>query len=137
VISSLGFLFTSHNGLIAFILQVINGLLFGWVLWAVIAYFVGSSVYGGKSSPSKMMRALAYASAPRVLGLFAFIPCVGWILSFAGWLLSIVAGVIAIRESMEFDTNKAVVTAIIGFFLYIIASIVIGMTIGVLTIPLH
>jgi hypothetical protein len=37
-----------------------------------------------------------------------------------------VAGVIAIRESMEFDTTKAVVTAVLGFIIYVVFNVVIG-----------
>jgi hypothetical protein len=49
--------------------------------------------------------------------------------------LSLVAGVIAIREAMEFDTTSAVVTSLLGLLLYIIASIVIGALFAAVTIP--
>jgi hypothetical protein len=38
--------------------------------------------------------------------------------------------VIAIRESMEFDTAKAVVTAVLGFIVFIIVRVVIGFVMG-------
>jgi hypothetical protein len=119
VIAALGALFGA-DPLRNFILQLVNNLLFGWVLWALVAYFVGTTFFKGHSAPMEMMRTLAYAGVWRALGL---IPCVGWIAALVG---GVVAGVIAIRESMEFDNTSAVITAVVGFVLYIIASIVLG-----------
>ncbi len=115
--------------LLNFVVQVGNIIIFGWLLWAVVAYLVGTA-FGGKSSVSEMMRTLGYANAPRLLGLFGFIPCAGAFISLAGLVLTIAAGVIAIRESMEFDTTNAVVTAIIGFGVYLIASLILALFLG-------
>ena len=106
-----------------------NGLVFGWLLWALIAYLVGT-VLGGKSGVGEMARVLAYASVPRLLSLLGFIPCVGWAFRVAGWVLSLVAGVLAIRESMEFGTGRAVVTAVIGWLVYIAATITLAIVLG-------
>jgi hypothetical protein len=114
---------------VMFFTSLFSTILLGWLLWAVIAYFVGTALEG-KSSIMEMARTLGYANAPGLLGVFVFIPCVGPLVAFAGVLLSLVAGVIAIRESMEFDTTKAVVTAILGFVVFIVARIVIGIVMG-------
>ena len=135
ILSSLGVLISSQFNLVSYVLQILNSLLFGWILWAYIAYFVGTRLYNGRSSPAEMMRVLGYANTPRLLGLLSFIPCIGWLFAFAGWLLSIIAGVIAIRESMEFDTNKAVITSVAGLLVYIIASILIGGIVGAMMAP--
>lgn len=132
VVASLGAL-AGENPFLLFIGQLANQILLGWLLWALVAYFVGTNLFKGRSAPMEMIRTLAYAGVPRLLGVFAFIPCVGWIAALAGWVLSIIAGVIAIRESMEFDTTSAVVTALVGFILYIIASVVIGMVLAPVT----
>jgi hypothetical protein len=133
-VAALGTLFVPHQQAgLYFIVQLVNNLLVGWFLWAVIAYFVGSRFFGGRSSVSEMMRTLAYAGVPRLLSVFSFIFCIGWILALVGWLLSVVAGVIAIRESMEFDSSSAIITAIVGFMLYIAASIIIGLLVAPIT----
>jgi uncharacterized membrane protein len=126
VVAALGSL-VSPQPIQTFLLALINGLLFGWVLWALVAYFVGKTFFKGRSSPIEMLRTLAYAGVPRILAVFGFIPCVGWLAAIIGGILAIVAGVIAIRESMEFDTTSAVVTAVIGFLLYIIATVILGL----------
>jgi MFS family permease len=115
--------------LLAFFSNLLSTILLGWLLWAVIAYYVGTALEG-KSSIVEMARTLGYANAPGLLGLFAFIPCVGRLAALAGVLLSLAAGVIAIRESMEFDTTKAVVTAVLGFIVFIIVRVVIGFVMG-------
>ncbi len=125
VVAALGGLGGS-NPAASFFLQLISNLLFGWILWAMVAYFVGAYLFKGRSSPMEMMRTLAYAGVPRLLGILSLIPCVGWIGGLVGAVLSIIAGVIAIRESMEFDTTSAVITTVVGFLLYIIATIVLG-----------
>jgi uncharacterized membrane protein len=132
-IAAVGSLFAPENGVVLFIMQFLNGLLFGWLLWAAVAYFVGANLFKGRSSVGEMMRTLAYAGVPRLLGVFGFIPCVGWIVAVVGWVLSVIAGVIAIRESMEFDTTNAVITAVLGFLLFIIASIILGMLLAPIT----
>lgn len=109
-----------------FFLQLVSNLLLGWVLWALVAYFVGTKFFNGRSEPMEMLRTLAYAGIPRLFGVLAIIPCIGWIGALAGGILSIIAGVIAIRESMEFDDTSAIITAVVGFILFIIASAVLG-----------
>jgi hypothetical protein len=98
----------------------IGGILLGWIVWAILTYFVGTALFQGRTDIPEMMRVLGYASAPRLLGLFGFIPCVGWVFSLAGWLLALIAGVLAIREAMEFDTGKAIITVVISWLVSLV-----------------
>jgi hypothetical protein len=96
----------------------IAGILAGWLLWAVITYFVGTTMFKGLTNIPEMLRVLGYASAPQLLGLFAFIPCgLGWLFPVVGWILALVAGVIAVREAMDFDTSNAIVTVLISWLI--------------------
>ncbi|MGD8850661.1 MAG: hypothetical protein PVF18_13100, partial [Anaerolineales bacterium] len=47
--ASIGSAMNDGRPLLNFIVQVANMLIFGWLLWAVVAYFVGTAL-GGKSS---------------------------------------------------------------------------------------
>jgi hypothetical protein len=127
--SAIGAAMTGGNPIIVFFYNFFTTVLLGWLLWAVIAYYVGTALEG-RSSIVEMMRTLGYANAPGLIGLFAFIPCIGLLFLLAGILLSLAAGVIAIRESMEFDTTKAVVTAVLGFVVFLIARFVINFILG-------
>jgi len=99
----------------AFIVTWIAGVLLSWLLWAVLTYFVGTMLFQGKSDIPEMMRVLGYANAPALLGIFAIIPCLGWIAALVGGILALIAGFIAVREAMEFDTTKAIITVVIAW----------------------
>jgi hypothetical protein len=135
IISSIGVLFSGERGVIAYVIQVLNSLIFGWILWSWVAYFIGTKLFNGRSNFREMLCTLGFANAPRLLGVLGFIPCIGWLLSLAGAVLSLIAGVIAIRESMEFDTGNAVVTALVGLVLYILVSVVVGFFFAAASLP--
>jgi hypothetical protein len=105
------------KSLSSFVGAWLAGILVGWIGWAIITYFVGTALFKGETDIPEMLRVLGYASAPNLLGLLSFIPCVGWIFPLVGGLLALVAGVIAIREAMDFDTSNAIVTVIIGWII--------------------
>jgi hypothetical protein len=105
----------------------IVAILIGWIGWAILTYFVGTLLFKGKTDIPEMMRVLGYASVPQVLGFFVFIPCLGAIASFIGAILALIAGVFAIREAMEFDTGKAIVTVVISWIIVIVITIVLGL----------
>ena len=108
-----------------FVDWIVNGILIGWIGWSILTYLVGTILFKGQTDIQEMLRVLGYASAPRLLGLLGFIPCIGWIFPFAGMILSLIAGVIAIREAMEFDTGKAIVTVVISWGVSILTALLI------------
>jgi len=99
----------------AFFLTWIAGVLLSWILWAVLTYAVGVFLFKGKTDIPEMMRVLGYANAPALLGIFAIIPCLGWIAALVGAILSLIAGFLAVREAMQFDTVKAIITVVIAW----------------------
>ncbi len=129
LLAALGGAVGNASPVVLVLVEWANGLLFGWLLWAIISYLVGT-VLGGRSGVGEMARVLAYASTPRLLSLLGFLPWVGWAFRAAGWVLSLIAGVIAIRESMEFSTGRAVVTAMIGWLVYVAATITVAILLG-------
>jgi len=110
---------------------LISGILLGWIVWSVLTYFVGTLLFKGKTDIPEMMRVLGYANAPNLLGIFGFIPCVGTLIALVGWILSLIAGVIAVREAMEFDTVKAVVTVVIAWIIQFVLALIVGSIFGV------
>jgi hypothetical protein len=131
ILSALGGAIGSGNFFVALIVSLLASILIGWLLWAVLTYVVGSLIFKGDSDVAEMMRVLGYANAPRLLGLFAFIPCVGWLIALAGWLLSLVAGFLAVREAMDFDTGKAILTVVISWVIAIIINFAVLLPLGV------
>jgi hypothetical protein len=109
-----------------FVNWFVNGILIGWIGWAILTYLVGAVLFKGQTDIQEMMRVLGYASAPRLLGLLGFIPCVGWLFVIAGWVLSLIAGIIAIREAMDFDTGNAVITVVISWIAAFVLALLIN-----------
>lgn len=124
-LSALGGGAAADNFFIGFLVTWLVDILVGWIGWAIITYLVGRLLFKGQSDIPEMMRVLGYANAPILLGLFRFIPCVGWLIALAGWILSLIAGVIAVREAMEFDTSNAIVTVVVSWVIQLIIRLVI------------
>ena len=127
LIAGLGKLGGDNGPWLAYLGTVANSILLGWLLWAVVAWFIGRNVMEGEGSLGGMLRGLAYASVPRLLGVFSGIPVIGWLFSLAAGILSLIAGILAIREGMSVDTGKAIIIALLGGLFYIAVSVLIGM----------
>jgi hypothetical protein len=108
---------------------VVGGLV-GWVVWSVVTYFIGMSIFGGKGTLEGMLRVIGYASAPNILGVFGLIPCLGWIAAFAGWLLALAAGILAVSEGLDLSLGPAVGVVVIGWIAMVIVRVVIGFIFG-------
>lgn len=114
------------QAILAFIVSAAVALV-GFFLWVWVATFVGTKMFGGTGQFGNVKRALGFAYAPQFLNVLAFIPCLGGIIGLIAWLLSIVAGVIALRQSLNQDTTKALLTALVSaIVVFIITAIITG-----------
>jgi hypothetical protein len=109
---------------------VIMGVL-GYYIWAYLTYWIGTSVFNGTADVGELLRTLGYASGPRVLGILAFIPCLGGLAGLIGGIWALVTGVVAVRQALDFDTSKAVLTVIIGWIVVLVISVLLGTALGV------
>ena len=116
--------------IMAFLVAILSAFV-GWLVWSAVTYFVGTSLFKGEATMGEMLRVIGFAQAPQVLGLLSFIPCLGPILSLAGWLLSLYTGFLAIQEGLDLDTGKTLATVAIGWVVAFIVSLVIGMVFGI------
>jgi hypothetical protein len=127
LLSAIGSSIAADNFITTMIVSWITAIVIGWIGWAILTYFVGSTLFGGRSSIAEMMRVLGFASAPRLLGIFGIIPCLGWIAALIGAILSFIAGFIAVRESMEFDSGKAILTVLISWVISFAITFAVGL----------
>ena len=116
---STAFMGGGHGFFPRFISTLVWGFI-GWLLWAVVTYYVGTKFFGGKADLAEMMRVIGYAYAPQVLGI---IPCIGGIV---GGIWSLVAGFFAVREGLDLDNTKTLFTVLIGFAFYIVGMIILN-----------
>jgi hypothetical protein len=114
------------GALLGAVVTVVIGVI-NYYIWAYVTYFVGTRFFGGTADPGEMLRVLGYAHTPQLLSLLSFIPCVGPIISLAASVLSLVAVVIALREALDFDMGKAIITGIIGWVVIVIITAIVGM----------
>jgi len=119
VIGSLGSLFSGKIWL--FISSIIISLI-GWAVWSFISSFVAQKVFGKETvDTGEMLRTVGYAYAPFALGIFSFIPILGFLLGLVGFLWALTAIVVGMRQAAEMTTVQALITAVIGVIPFIIA----------------
>lgn len=122
------------SGLVAAITALIVGILLtvlGYYIWAYLTLLIGTRLFGGTADLGEMLRVIGYANAPNALGFFSFIPILGGLIALVGSLWALVAGVIAVREALDLDTGKALLTVLIGWLVVFIVSLLIGGLVGV------
>jgi len=108
---------------------IIGGLIGGllsWVIWAGLTYLIGDKVFGGTATWGELLRTLGFAQSPRVLLVFGIIPVFGWLVWVAVAVWVLIAGIIAIRQALDFSTQKALLTALIGWVVVVVVSALLG-----------
>ncbi len=130
VASAIGNAFRGGPGLIGALVAY----LIGWAVWSGITYLVGTRVFRGTASWGELLRTVGFAQAPGVLLVAAIVPGLGWLvrLAVAVWLL--VTGLVAIRQALDIPTDKAVLTALLGWVAWVVVNMVVG---GLLGIPMR
>ena len=115
---------------ISLLVTIVLGVV-SYYIWAYITHFVGTRFFGGTADPGELLRTLGYASGPRALALLGFIPCLGGLAALVGAIWALVTGVVAVRQALDFDTTKAILTSAIGWVIALVISIVVGLVFGV------
>lgn len=107
-------------------MELITGLfatLFSWVAWAGITLFIGTTITKGpetKSDMGEMLRVLGYAHTPQILFILLFIPLVGTLIAAVASVWSLIAGIVAIRQALDFTTMRAIITVVIGWVVVLV-----------------
>jgi hypothetical protein len=120
----------------AFIRGLLTGLatgIVGWLLWSLFAFWLGTTLFRGPETEAtygQLLRTLGFANTPGLLRIFAFIPFLGGLIAFVGSVWSLIAGVIAVRQALDFSTWRAIGTCIVGWILYMLLVILVGVLIG-------
>lgn len=103
----------------------------GWLLWSGVTMLVGTKLFGGTADWGELLRTLGFAQSPGVLALLGIIPFLGVPILFVVAIWQLVAGIIAIRQALDFSTGKAVLTAIIGWLVVVVTTAVLGGVFGI------
>lgn len=109
-----------------FIVWGVLAALLGWLLWAGITYLIGDKLLGGTATWGELLRTLGFAQAPGVLFVAGIVPFLGGIVEFAVSLWVLAAGIVAIRQALDFGTGKAVLTAVLGWLALAVPALILG-----------
>lgn len=122
----------SDQGLLDAFLQS-GWVVIGWGIWAGITYLVGAQLFGGTADWGELLRTLGFASAPNVLLLLGIVPLVpDRLLSGLIGLWVLAAGVIAVRQALDFSTGKALATVGIGWGVVVLGALFLAGSAAVL-----
>ena len=106
--------------------DVLNALVFGlvggivgWAVWALFTYMIGSTILKTEDTEAdwgQLARGTGFAQTPGLLHVLVFIPVVGGIISLLALVWTIVAMVVAVRQSLDYtSTLRAVIVILIAF----------------------
>jgi hypothetical protein len=106
----------------------------GWLIWSLFAYVLGTTIFKGhvtEADYGQLIRTIGFSNTPRLLSFFSFIPFLGGFIAFVGFVWALVAGVIAVRQALDFSTWRAIGTCIVGWIIYaLIVFLIFGFVIG-------
>lgn len=101
-----------------------------WAVWAGITYLIGSWL-GGTATWGELLRTLGFANAPAILFVARLIPVVGDLIALIAFVWVLIAGIVAIRQALDFGTGRAILTAVLGFIPWVIVMALVSAAMGV------
>lgn len=110
----------------ALISQIVGSVI-GWVVWAYVTYFIGTKLFSGRATPGEMLRTIGFAQSPGVFNILGFVPGLGVIIAAVISVWMLVAGVVAVRQALDFSTGKAILTTIVGWLAIALITTVLGL----------
>ena len=102
----------------------------GYYIWAFVTQWVGTNLFEGRADFGEVKRALGYAYTPQVLNVFSFIPCLGALLGLVTSMWTLVASFYALREALDLDSTKTIITLVIGWVIIMVISFVVAALLG-------
>ena len=93
--------------------------LFGWVMWALITWLIGTKLLPGPKTEAdvgQLLRTTGFSAAPgllRVLGMIEGLRGPAFLVA-AVWMLA--AMVVAVRSALDYESNgRAIAVCVVGF----------------------
>ena len=114
-------------GLLGLIVGIIAALI-GWAIYAYATYWIGTRILRGPETSAtwgELLRCLGFASSPRVLLVLGFIPVIGLLIGILVLIWTLITTIIAIRQALDFGTGRAIATAIAGWIVLVLATVVL------------
>ena len=91
----------------------------GWVLWSGITYLIGDKLLKGTATWGELQRTIGFAMGPGFLYALAAIPHLTNPVMYLVGTWKLIAVIVAIRQALDFGTDRALLTAVLGFIAYV------------------
>jgi hypothetical protein len=91
----------------------------GWLAGAHLTHWVGTKLFTGRQAEESkvwLFKSLGFCQAPRLLVLLGvLVPGFGLIFALAGFVWTLAASITAVEETLEIDTQSALLSAMTGW----------------------
>ncbi|MEJ7837223.1 MAG: YIP1 family protein [Thermomicrobiales bacterium] len=117
------------EGVAGFVVGLIGAFVI-WLVFSGLAYFFGTSLFGTPTTNTTfeaVLRTIGYAQVPGIVAFVGFIPFLGALVGLIGGIWAIVTSIIAIRQSLNITTGRAIITGIV-------AAIAAGLIMGIISL---
>ena len=108
--------------------------LVGWFIWSFLTYIVGTCLFKGPKTETnygELLRTIGFSSSPGIFNALSFFP----FMSLLTGIWELAAMIVAVRQALDFETMKAVLTSSIGWIAYAVTLTLIDV-LADLTFPL-
>jgi len=106
-----------RRGIIGGILGLITSIV-GYAIFSLLVFLVGTKLMPEpttKADFNQTFRVVGFAASPGIFNVLAIIPVLGVLISFLVGIWSLVIGVIAVREVLDYsNTARAIIVAVIA-----------------------
>ena len=100
-----------------------------YALFSLLVFLIGTKLMPEpttKSDFNETFRTVGFAAAPGIFNILAIVPILGVVLSFLIGIWSLVIGVIAVRQALDYtNTGRAIIVALIAGVLCWIVVVVV------------
>ena len=111
-------------GVIALVLSLIS-----YALWSLLVVIVGTKLMPEpttKADFTEAFRVIGFTAAPGLLNILAIIPILGVLVSFLVWVWTLVIGVIAVREVLDYsNTGRAIIVCLIALVAMLLINLLV------------
>lgn len=107
-----------RGGIVAGVIGLVGSLV-GYALFSLLVFIIGTKMMPEpttKADFNETFRTVGFAASPGVLNVLAIIPFLGPLIALLIALWSLVIGVIAVREVLDYsNTGRAIIVCLIAF----------------------
>jgi len=128
--AGLGAAGTGVRGMVA---ATLAGLV-GWLVWAWLAWFVGTKILptpATKADMGELLRTVGFSASPGILRVFGFVPIFGPLIGAVASIWMLFSMVVAVRQALDYtSTLRAIAVCVVGWLVYVAIFMAVGMVLG-------